>query len=146
MSFLDHQLKSPTVTKSNGPFFPPLVQKDAAETTAGKAPREKSCERFFGDIKDLTLAAAKHFLDTEMPSLLEPEPIKFECDEDETAGGCVIRFKNGYRMSVYFTEDYIHVQRPSKEGEAKMGYCKYSYSCDKAGNITFKELRCLRTW
>lgn len=98
------------------------------------------------DPKDLTWAAAKHFLESEMPGLLTPTPLNFNCFDEKGLKGCKITLKNNQTILVWFNEKYVHVQRPNGPGEAKMGFCNYYYSCDAEGKISFREKDCMRTW
>ncbi|MBC8045619.1 MAG: hypothetical protein H7Y00_02375 [Fimbriimonadaceae bacterium] len=120
-------------------FFSPVIQK---EENGGI---NKNCPTF-SDSKDLTWAAAKHFLETEMPDkILGVVPESFKCFDEKGMKGCRILLKSGEDMLVFFTEIEIHVQRPNKKENPEVGYCKYEYSCD-GGNISFKKIKCLKTW
>lgn len=105
----------------------------------------KNCPSY-SDPKDLTWAAAKHFLETEMPDkILGIVPVNFKCFDEKGMKGCTITLKSGEDMLVFFTDTEIHVQRPSKKEKPEVGFCKYNYSCD-GGNIAFTKIKCLQTW
>ena len=146
MSFFEKQLSPANSSSvSTTPFFSPIVQRAEADEKEPKSDVEESCIKSFGDVKDLTWAAAKFYLETEMPSsLFTPVPVNFDCTDDKGLRGCFITLKNGEIMTVYFTAKWIHVQKPHKPGESSRGFCRYSYSCDEKGQISFKEINCLR--
>lgn len=141
------QSESTTITASSGnSFFGPAIQRQEANPLESSSGVEKSCEAAFMDPKDLTWAAAKHFLETEMPSMLTPTPVSFDCFSEKGLKGCKITLKNNQTILVWFNDKYVHVQRPNAPGEAKMGFCNYYYSCDETGKISFTEKDCVRTW
>lgn len=123
----------------SGPFFTATIQKQENDST------NKNCPSY-SDPKDLTWAAAKHFLTTEMPDkILGIVPVKFKCFDEKGMKGCTISLKSGEDMLVFFTDTEIHVQRPSEKENPQVGYCKYTYSCE-GGDITFEKIKCLKTW
>ena len=138
------QSESTTITLQNNSFFGPAIQRE--QTTDTGSGVEKSCEAAFMDPKDLTWAAAKFFLENEMPSLFTPTPVNFDCFNEKGLNGCKITLKNKQTILVWFNDKYVHAQRPNAAGEAKMGFCNYYYSCDAEGKISFTEKDCVRTW